>query len=260
MQTVHRSFGSQRSSRAEPSVRRRKSISSPSLPLGLGDLPSNSMRGCFSRFTLFDASNAPGNAPHEANSAALCESPTLALPVRRRVGIRALGCVKLGRHFTPTLHPPRAKKRAVRVSTDSAPLPCQAAARHASLRQALPMPATPLKSELLKALDDALDVLRRDLWCGQSDDGPSEQPRVKMFLGVVDESGGPSVPTATRKKDAAFEFDDHTARQMREIRPPFSLRVKPILPLQRRAAERLPEQQELSFEMRGAGLVAEAGT
>lgn len=45
---------------------------------------------------------------------------------------------------------------------------------------------------------------------------------------------------------------------MREIRAPLPLRVKPMLPLQRRAAERLPEQQELSFEMGGACSVTEA--
>lgn len=48
---------------------------------------------------------------------------------------------------------------------------------------------------------------------------------------------------------ATFDLDQRPGRQVREVRPPFPLGMKPVFALQRRAVETSPEEQELRFEL-----------
>ena len=93
---------------------------------------------------------------------------------------------------------------------------------------------------------------------GEAKDAPVGQRRFQVFLGVGDEPGGAIVATAAFDAKAALALVQRPAFDVGEVRAPFALSVKSKLALQRRAAERLPEEGELRFEAGGWFLVAEA--
>ena len=108
------------------------------------------------------------------------------------------------------------------------------------------------------APDDPLDVRRGDLRLGEPHDVPAVQERFQILLGVGDEPGGAIVASPAFDENAALDLDQRPAFDVGEIRAPFALSVKSKLAIQRRAAERLPEEGELRFEAGGWFLVAEA--
>ena len=139
--------------------------------------------------------------------------------------------------FTPRL----ARRSALLVSPQTA-RPRFALARLAGSWWAEPCPASQappcqaMRSLSADSTDNQLDVLHRNLRCGQPDDVPTAQPRVKVFYAIADESHPSIVTAAAATKNAALDFEKQAAGKMREIRAPASLGMKHELAFQSRAA------------------------
>jgi hypothetical protein len=103
---------------------------------------------------------------------------------------------------------------------------------------------------------EALDDRHRNLVRPEAEYAPAAQSRLKIFLQIGIEPGGPIV--ATVHPDAALDLDEATRRKMRKIGPPTPSGVEAVFPLHFRSPGQSPESQECFFEAGARGFRAEA--